>query len=59
MTAWLVVLTDGRSLPIVSGFDDEGDPVDDLYEATLILFGSTETGYYEIPMSGMVDPTFH
>lgn len=30
MPEWLVVLVSGDTLPIVSGFDEEGDPVEDL-----------------------------
>ena len=48
MTDWLVVLVSGDTLPMVSGFNEAGDPVEDLYDTATILCGTTEAGYYEI-----------
>ncbi|MEQ1950943.1 hypothetical protein [Mesorhizobium sp. CN2-181] len=60
MTQRLVVLPDGRTLPIVQLLDDEGEEVDEIEDAFIMIAGSPEFGYFEIMLEDVGEPvTFH
>lgn len=47
-----LTLNDGRELPIIFLEDENGDEVDVIYEAKLLIAGTKEHGYYEIKLDG-------
>ena len=56
----LVILPDGRAFPIVSMWDVEGDEVEDVSDAHIILAGTPIFGWLEIELESLGDaPTIH
>jgi hypothetical protein len=54
-----LTLPDGTELTIVSYLDDDGEEVDSVYDATLIVAGTAELGYYEFTVEVIRPTTYH